>query len=264
MKSLNLLLFATIFLFAKCSALGINARIIGGIETTLYQMPWQVSLVKGFERYDVLCGGSIIGTNWILTAAHCTYGYPISIFTVRVGSSHWAYGGKTVQIKRKIEHEKYNKLALADFDFTLLELAEPLQFTDAVQPIALPNYHTLVHVRDVCLISGWGQMENTGPSADILRATNISIFDHKVCKQQYALSITNSMICAGTEIGEKGLCFGDSGGPLSCKFNDIPVLIGVSSKTIGGAGDKCGHTGISSIFANVLHARHWIRTLTGI
>lgn len=44
-------------------------RIVDGTYMTITQAPWQVSIV--FPG-SVICGGSIIDNNWILTAASCT------------------------------------------------------------------------------------------------------------------------------------------------------------------------------------------------
>lgn len=47
----------------------IKDRIVGGIETTIEKNPWQVSLQLKNEHF---CGGAIISSQWVLTAAHCT------------------------------------------------------------------------------------------------------------------------------------------------------------------------------------------------
>uniref|UniRef100_A0A3B5LFZ3 Peptidase S1 domain-containing protein n=1 Tax=Xiphophorus couchianus TaxID=32473 RepID=A0A3B5LFZ3_9TELE len=45
--------------------------IVGGNISKPGQFPWQVSL--HFQR-EHICGGSIITSSWVLTAAHCVYG----------------------------------------------------------------------------------------------------------------------------------------------------------------------------------------------
>lgn len=43
-------------------------RIVGGALTSIQENPWQVSL-QAFGNHN--CGGSIVGPNVIITAAHC-------------------------------------------------------------------------------------------------------------------------------------------------------------------------------------------------
>lgn len=58
--------------------------IIGGEEASSGEFPFVVSLQSGGEHF---CGGSLIGSDRVLTAAHCLVGYSASDITVRGGSN---------------------------------------------------------------------------------------------------------------------------------------------------------------------------------
>lgn len=68
------LLVANIFAFGLISAnplshVGeIEGKIVGGVITTIERNPWQVALLSYGSQ---VCGGSIIGDRWVLSAAHC-------------------------------------------------------------------------------------------------------------------------------------------------------------------------------------------------
>lgn len=45
-----------------------SRRIMGGQACSIYQWPWQVALIANGEQ---VCGGSLVTSQWIVTAAHC-------------------------------------------------------------------------------------------------------------------------------------------------------------------------------------------------
>src|SRR5687768_3136208 len=54
-----------------------QAKIIGGEDAKLADHPWQVALLVSWIADPAkaqFCGGSIMGGEWILTAAHCVNG----------------------------------------------------------------------------------------------------------------------------------------------------------------------------------------------
>ncbi|KAJ6653464.1 hypothetical protein lerEdw1_009218 [Lerista edwardsae] len=102
--------------------------------------PWHVALQENTQR-EPSCRGALISKTWVLTAAHC--------FNKLNDTSGWKVvlaGEKRLSIKRRIDHELYNVRAKAaqgiqefyDYDISLLELAEPVQFGGRVRPICLP------------------------------------------------------------------------------------------------------------------------------
>lgn len=76
---------------------------------------------------------------------------------IRVGSTDNRQNGSVVAVKRLIRHEKYNA-SITDFDFALLELAEPLNFSDTVQPVTLPEADYEIDDGKMCHVSGWGNI----------------------------------------------------------------------------------------------------------
>ena len=46
-----------------------SGRVIGGEDGVPGEWCWQVALINSLNQY--LCGGALIGTQWVLTAAHC-------------------------------------------------------------------------------------------------------------------------------------------------------------------------------------------------
>lgn len=177
----------------------LDGRIVGGFEIDIRSVPWQVSLQSTNRRH--FCGGSIISSQWILTAAHCTTSELVESdskrVTIKSGANIYREGAETA-VKRLVNHPKYNKKTL-DYDFALLELKNELEFNENRTAIKLAGSTDRYVDGSLTLVTGWGSTKNRSESSQILRGVELPILSQKECSKTYRKQggVTSRMICAG-------------------------------------------------------------------
>ncbi|KFQ96915.1 Kallikrein-14, partial [Nipponia nippon] len=226
-----------------------ESRIIGGRPCSINQRPFQVALIK---RGQILCGGSLIDAQWVLTAAHCRQ--PIRDVQVLIGTGTLRDGtGEVRLISRQIVHPAYNPRK-NDNDFMVLRLNRPVRFSNSIKKIRLATRCPMDGMR--CTVSGWGTTKSPGAKLPKdLQCATIETFGRDKCARAYGNAITPNMFCAGVPQGGVDSCQGDSGGPLVCNG----VLQGVVSWGMA----VCGRAGQPGVYANVCQAVPWIRKFIG-
>lgn len=114
-------------------------------------------------------------------------------------------------MKLKQIHQNKNYVASTiDYDYSLLELEEPLKLDDKTKAIELPAAGENPADGVTCLVSGWGNTKSVNESNAILRAAEVPVVNQDSCEKSYAQTnkITAQMICAGYPEGGKDACQG--------------------------------------------------------
>ncbi|XP_018055216.1 PREDICTED: serine protease snake-like isoform X2 [Atta colombica] len=240
---------------------GTNRLVVGGTEARVDEFPHMVALGKrNANEFVLMCGGTLISHNWVISAAHCTHGTDGGVTDARIGfHSLTDQKGITSVIKDIITHPDYKPPAMYA-DIALIQLMTPVSFSTSVRPACL--YQPFDTVPTQAWVSGWGVTEYSGEVSDRLQKAKLNLVDNLSCTVQHNNStaipygITPSMICAG---GIKDTCQGDSGGPLQIvhpKSECLFQLIGITS-----FGQGCGMIDIPGVYIRVSHYLSWIENI---
>ena len=139
-----------------------DSRIINGQNAKNGQFPHMVSLQSSLT-YSHHCGGSILSSRFILTAAHCCqggYANPKNVVAV-VGTIHLSRGGVTVKLDKIAANKKFHATSVkyGIYDVAVIRTATDIIFTDLIQPIALPKVNLPEDRAVKVVLSGWGYQE---------------------------------------------------------------------------------------------------------
>ncbi|XP_017718125.1 PREDICTED: plasma kallikrein isoform X3 [Rhinopithecus bieti] len=234
-----------------------SSRIVGGTNSSWGEWPWQVSLQVKLTAQRHLCGGSLIGHQWVLTAAHCFDGLPLPdvwrIYSGILNLSDITKETPFSQIKEIIIHQNY-RISEGNHDIALIKLQAPLNDTEFQKPICLPSKGDTNTIYTNCWVTGWGFSREKGEIQDILQKVNIPLVTNEECQKRYQdYKITQRMVCAGYKEGGKDACKGDSGGPLACKHNGMWRLVGITSW-----GEGCARREQPGVYTKVAEYMDWI------
>ncbi|UXI18385.1 hypothetical protein NH340_JMT04328 [Sarcoptes scabiei] len=242
-----------------------RSRIIGGQDAYFGEFPWQVHIKITKHQ----CGGALVNSRFIVTAAHCIYQAPMNQLNVIIGAHDIEdprfqdIPPQYFRVSRVILHPNFRFSASHPdrFDVALIKLDNPVRFSDSVLPVCLPEDNLRFEGRKG-VVTGWGKTDpalSNRYGTRLLQKVDVPIIDNEKCEIWHRtrgidLRIFSEMMCAGYEDGQKDACVGDSGGPLVLNINGRWTLAGITS-----AGFGCAQSRQPGIYHRVSHTVDWIR-----
>lgn len=247
---------------------GITLRIFGGFEAEDHEFPWMAGLVYETKNGNskVFCGGVLLTSNVVLTAAHCIQDYlGYSLTKVKLGHANLSLAiDIPVEINTITIHPKYEKTPLGPLnDIAIMQLSQRVDFDETILPICLPETGNLQYLENAedsnLIVSGWGATEEIR-FPDILLMLSLKFVTKSNCESQYAEAGIPNFQLAETQLCAQGpflsdSCQGDSGGPLFRENlkTGRTELIGITS-----FGTRRCDSGIPGVYVNVGQYLDWI------
>ncbi|XP_029723393.2 uncharacterized protein LOC109407483 [Aedes albopictus] len=247
-----------------------SGRIVGGIEAPVGQWPWMAAIfLHGPKRTEFWCGGSLIGTKYILTAAHCTRDsrqrpFAARQFTVRLGDIDLSTDAEpsapvTFKVTEVRAHPKFSRVGFYN-DIAILVLDRPVRKSKYVIPVCTPKANLPSKDRMAgrrATVVGWGTTYYGGKESTKQQQATLPVWRNEDCNHAYFQPITDNFLCAGFSEGGVDACQGDSGGPLMMLVEARWTQVGVVS-----FGNKCGEPGYPGVYTRVSEYMEWIRENT--
>ena len=239
---------------ALAASLTPSHAIVGGTAAPEGAYPFMAAITEndGFQ----FCGGSVIASTWILTAAHCVQGARpdrTKVITGRTNLNNTGQG-QHIQALSIHVHPSYDGNG---YDAALIRLSTATTATPIA--VATAANDNLEIPGTVLRVTGWGDQTNTlGLTATPqLRQVDVKVVSDSEC------GLTNFGFHAPTGVCAadiaKDSCQGDSGGPMF--HNASRIIVGLVSYGTG-----CGLPAFPGVYTEVNNPsiRSWIQSTAGV
>lgn len=218
------------------------------------QFPFHAFILRSSNRNESSwCSGSLIGNEWVLTAAHCLDdAKEVSVYlgASRSGSAEIIY---QITSKNFIIHSDWSPDTFKN-DISLIKIPYT-HFSSKVQAVKLPNaagfYNT--YLGDEVITFGWCHLsDSSGIVAMNLPYIQMSVIPNSQCRKYYSLSVSSSIICIAFH-GATSSCITDLGSPAVLKTTK--TQIGLTTFRFRTVDEK----NTPAVFTSVSYYLHWIQ-----
>lgn len=251
----------------------IEPKVIGGTYATQQDNKWMAALIHATQTSDrrPFCGGSLVGSVWVATAAHCVDNRTAPTdFDILVGAADVGTDPVRIPVASILIHPDYKPAVYADRgiserkletpprnDIALLRLSKPAVGDDisAIQVLASVNEEKTLQPGTIVRVAGWGSTSEGDEPVRELRSVDVTIVSQRDCndKVAYKEQVQNEMVCAGYRKGGKDACQGDSGSPLTIAVAKNYLLAGIVSW-----GEGCARPNRYGVYVRAARFADWI------
>ena len=228
----------------KANLVVVRPRIVGGTVAGPHDNPFQVALLKKStsENFQAqFCGGTLIKSNIVVTAAHCSDFVTQDQVQVLTGTRNLDGTGTRHNVSKIAVHPDWNFWTFEN-DVAVWTLSSDAHST---------SFATLATgdgpVGEDFMATGWGALTENGSFPIKLRKVKVPLVSRENCNDanSYSGKVTKSMNCAGRDAGGKDSCQADSGGPLT-RGSGNTMLTGITSWGIG-----CARPNLFGVYTRV-------------
>tara|TARA_R110001583_G_scaffold28426_2_gene100877 strand:- start:13893 stop:15311 length:1419 start_codon:yes stop_codon:yes gene_type:complete len=277
--SLQVIVISFMSLFPAHSLAAVTATtyIVGG-DNAEREYPWMVAL---YQSGNYSCGGVLISSHWIATAAHCVYeaddssgnatAYDASQFSLVIGeSTHYSStnlarrSGVTVHsINSIVIHPGYvssdNDDSNIDYDYDIALIELNTAYYQPGPALTTSTQFNNMPTGKALTLIGYGSMsaDEDATATELipttLQSASMPYVPNSECYWNNSGSLTDNMFCAGYSDGTSiDACSGDSGSPLFATLDGQLSLVGI----VSWGASSCSET--PGVFTKISHLRTWI------
>ncbi|KAJ3632588.1 hypothetical protein MTP99_009587 [Tenebrio molitor] len=228
MKAVTLVLCIFLTCVQAAQIKQIEGRIIGGEVANAGQFPFAASIYKRTSDGTFFCTGTILYSQWIITAGQCVDG--ALLFTIRVGSNKLNSddpNALTLATDTYFLHPDYDPTTLSN-DIGLIKLRMRLSFNDYIFSVSLLAGSELPDAAPIVTF-GWGQTsDETAGLVDDLNYVDLVTLSNEECTLAFGNQVNENMVCVAGN-NNQGICRGDLGSPLIQYSGYLTYHVGVAS-----------------------------------